>query len=225
VEDIAEANAVVSGAKSGAAETAKIEAQVAGAPALTKVAVAEATALGEVAVDVAGKTAAATTAATQAVTRESPEAVEEKAQEASVVLGAISSINTMIGSDKLPSITGFKGRAPTLLPETRDLINTLDQLNAVLTFKNRDKLKGTLTDADMDLLSKLASDLGIIKDETGKVTGISGTYNETVRKLGELKTEFTAALNRKGIYVEGQISVHPVTGARAILRNGKWEKL
>ena len=225
VEDIAEANAVVSGAKSGAAETAKIAAQVAGAPALTKVAVAEATALGEVAVDVAGKTTAATTAATQAVTRESPEAKLKKVEGASVTYGAIDSINTILSSDKLPSITGFKGMTPTLLPETSDLINTLDQLNAVLTFENRDKLTGVLTDRDMDLLSKLASDLGIRKDATGKVIGISGSYNETIRKLGVLKTEFTSALNRNGFYLEGQVSSNPNTGQRLIYKSGQWVAL
>ena len=225
VEDIAEANAIVSGAKSGASETAKIAAQVAGAPALTKVAVAEATALGEVAVDVAGKTTAATTAATQAVTRESPEAKLKKVEGASVTYGAIDSINTILNSDKLPSITGFKGMTPTLLPETSDLINTLDQLNAVLTFENRDKLTGVLTDRDMDLLSKLASDLGIRKDETGKVIGISGSYNETIRKLGVLKTEFTSALNRNGFYLEGQVSSNPNTGQRLIYKSGQWVAL
>ena len=225
VEDIAEANAVVSGAKSGAAETAKIEAQVAGAPALTKVEVEKAEALGEVAVDVAGKTTAATTAATQAVTRESPEAKLKKVEGASVTYGAIDSINTILSSDKLPSITGFKGMTPTLLPETSDLINTLDQLNAVLTFENRDKLTGVLTDRDMDLLSKLASDLGIRKDETGKVIGISGSYNETIRKLGVLKTEFTSALNRNGFYLEGQVSSNPNTGQRLIYKSGQWVAL
>ena len=82
-------------------------------------------------------------------------------------------------------------------------------------------MTGVLSESDMKVIKGVADNIGIITDDDGNVKRISGSYDETYRKLKTLQSEIRTRLNDKGVYLEGQTAADGA-GNKIIFTGGQW---
>jgi len=144
--------------------------------------------------------------ATQELAKVDPEAVAARNKKIGITNQALGAVRESIASDRLDNVTGWSGRLPFSAPQTKDLLNTLQQLDSVLTFENMDSMTGVLSESDIKIISGIANDMGMVKDDDGNVTSVSGSYEGTMRKLKQIEDIFTQKLISQGFYPEGIVT-------------------
>lgn len=176
----------------------------------------------------AERAAAITTAQEQAklvAAAEGPEAQEERATELAEAQKTIQVIDSILSSDRLNNITGVGAHSPMRMPRTSDLLGTVQQLSSLLTAGNLGRMTGVLSESDMKIIAGLASDINLIKNDDGDVTGIRGSYDGTIKKLNQIRQEFVSRANNNGFFFDGQTMTNPETGERIVYRDGAWVPL
>lgn len=137
---------------------------------------------------------------------------------------AIATVDDILSSDRLDNITGITGMIPFSTGKTQDLLGQVQQLKSILTADNLGIMSGVLSESDIKIIEGLSNDIQMITDDSGNITGISGSYEGTLKKLKKIRTGIVGGLNRNGFYVEGQVITNPDTGERLTYRNGSWSK-
>lgn len=136
---------------------------------------------------------------------------------------AIATVDDILGSDRLDNITGLTGMIPFSTGKTEDLLGQVQQLKSILTADNLGIMSGVLSESDIKIIEGLSNDINMRTDDSGNITGISGSYEGTLKKLKKIRTGIVGGLNRNGFYVEGQVITNPDTGERKVYKNGRWE--
>ncbi len=137
---------------------------------------------------------------------------------------AIATVDDILSSDRLDNITGITGMIPFSTGKTQDLLGQVQQLKSILTADNLGIMSGVLSESDIKIIEGLSNDIQMITDDSGNITGISGSYEGTLKKLKKIRTGIVGGLNRNGFYVEGQVITNPDTGERLTYKNGGWSK-
>lgn len=137
---------------------------------------------------------------------------------------AIATVDDILSSDRLDNITGLTGMIPFSTGKTQDLLGQVQQLKSILTADNLGIMSGVLSESDIKIIEGLSNDIQMITDDSGNITGISGSYEGTLKKLKKIRTGIVGGLNRNGFYVEGQVITNPDTGERLTYKNGSWSK-
>ncbi len=152
------------------------------------------------------------------------EAEEMQAKKLAQGKQAITVIDDIFKSDRLDNITGLTGMIPFSTGKTQDLLGQVQQLKSITTADNLGIMTGVLSETDMKIIAGLSNDITMTTDADGNVTGISGSYEGTKKKLKKIRDGIVSGMNRNGHYVEGQVITNPSTGERLTYRNGAWVK-
>ena len=83
--------------------------------------------------------------------------------------------------------------------KTQDLLGQVQQLKSILTADNLGIMSGVLSESDIKIIEGLSNDIQMITDDSGNITGISGSYEGTLKKLKKIKTGIVGGLNRNGL--------------------------
>lgn len=145
--------------------------------------------------------------AKQDVAGRDPLVLEQNRKANVMATDTIRAFDELLASDRLDDITGVTGGLPTLRPKTKDLLNTATQLASLLTQDNLDIMSGVLSESDMGIIRGISNDLGFEFDKNNNVTGFSGSYDGTVKKIKRIKNVMIGGMNANGYYMNGQTAV------------------
>ena len=95
-------------------------------------------------------------------------------------------------SPLLGAVTGVMAEAPTINPQSKDLIIKAQQLVAMMTAENLKLMSGVLTQTDMELLQTLSTGLKV--DDKG----IKGSEQAVAKQLNNIANKIEATLSAKG---------------------------
>lgn len=171
----------------------------------------------------AGAITTATEGAKIAAKESTREAEEMQTKKLEQGKKAIATVDDILDSDRLDNITGLTGMIPFSTGKTEDLLGQVQQLKSILTADNLGIMSGVLSESDIKIIEGLSNDINMRTDDSGNITGISGSYEGTLKKLKKIRTGIVGGLNRNGFYVEGQVITNPDTGERKVYKNGRWE--
>lgn len=170
-------------------------------------------------------TAAAVTKAKEEVKRdiraEDPEVIEQSRKANVMSTDTIRVLDQLLVSDRLDDVTGVKGSLFTVRPKTRDLLNSATQLSSLLTQDNLDIMSGVLSETDIGIIRGISNDLGFEFNDKGDVTGFSGSFDGTVKKMKRIKNTIISGMNANGVYIEGQTAVGG-SGQTITFTGGQW---
>lgn len=117
------------------------------------------------------------------------ETQKQKAMQASQE--ALSLTKSLANNPKLGSVTGVAAMAPTVFPESQDIINQANQLLALLTADNLKLMSGVLSETDIKMLRDLSSGLNVSEK------GIKGSEQAVRARLSDIAQKLEKSIGGK----------------------------